>query len=219
MVEPKAKRPAVDWEAMEPDWRAGIKSPNQLAKEYGVSRPAILKHWEKEGVERDLSEKIKAKTDSLVTHATVTPLVTPETKASEKKVIEVTATMLAEKILGQRADVTKARTIVQKLWDMVDAELNHPDELKKLGAMLAAPDEFGNDKLNDMYFAALGLPQQVKNVKLLADSLKVLIELERKVLRLDEQKPAEVNPLAELIRAVSGTALPIAQHVSDDDNE
>lgn len=64
--QPKTKRQAIDWEAMEADWRAGFKSVLQLSKEYGVSRAAILKHWDKEGVERDLSAKINAKSDALV---------------------------------------------------------------------------------------------------------------------------------------------------------
>lgn len=51
---------------------------------------------------------------------------------------------------------------------------------------MQAPDEFGNDKLNEMYMAAIGLPQQIKNVKLLADAIKIMIELERKVLRIDD---------------------------------
>lgn len=127
--------------------------------------------------------------------------------------------MMADKVIGQREDIKRARSMVQRLWELVDAELDHPDELKQLGAMLAAPDEFGNDKLNDMYFAAIGLPQQIKNAKLLADALKVLIELERKVLRLDEQKPTEVNPLADLLRAVSGNALPVVANSGLDDDD
>jgi len=54
-------RKIVDWEAMRPDWMAGVKSVLQLSEEYGVSRAAILKHWGKEGLERDLAGNIKAK--------------------------------------------------------------------------------------------------------------------------------------------------------------
>jgi len=54
-------RKIVDWEAMRPDWMAGIKSVLQLSEEHEVSRAAIIKHWGKQGVERDLAGKIKAK--------------------------------------------------------------------------------------------------------------------------------------------------------------
>lgn len=94
--------------------------------------------------------------------------------------------MIADAVINQRADVRRARATVQRLWSLVDAELDYPAELAKLGAMMQAPDEFGNDKLNEMYMAAISLPQQIKNAKLLADAIKIMIELERKVLRIDD---------------------------------
>jgi len=185
MAEKNAYRPSVDWDAMEPDWRAGVISVKALSEQYGVSRAAILKHWGKAGVERDLSAKIHAKADSLVTQQAVTPEVTQERRVTEKRIIDANATMLADKVLGQRTDVARARATVQRLWAIVDAELDSPEELEQLGKMMRSPDAFGQDRLNDMYLAAVAIPQQVKNVKLLCDSLKTLIELERKVLKLD----------------------------------
>jgi hypothetical protein len=215
----KAKRPPVDWEAVEREYRAGIRSLRDIGGEFGCTETAIRKRAKRDEWERDVSAKVKAKADSLVRKMEVRKEVRSETAISEREQINVSAQMMADRVINQREDIRRARSMVQRLWELVDAELDHPDELKQLGAMLAAPDEFGNDKLNDMYFAAIGLPQQIKNAKLLADALKVLIELERKVLRIDEQKPVEVNPLAELLKAVSGSALPIAKHVDDGDDE
>ena len=56
----------VDYERIEPGWRAGIKSPAQLASEYteatgiSVSRSAIIKHFTELGVPRDLKAKVRA---------------------------------------------------------------------------------------------------------------------------------------------------------------
>lgn len=218
MAEAKgAKRPTVDWEAVEREYRAGLRSLRDIAAEYGCTEGAIRKKAKAQEWERDISVKVAAKVEALVRKQEVRSEVRTANSISEREQINVSAQMMADKVIGQREDIRRARSMVQRLWELVDAELDHPDELKKLGAMLAAPDEFGNDKLNDMYFAAISLPQQIKNAKLLADALKVLIELERKVLRLDDQKTVEANPLADLIRAVSGSALPIARHVEDDD--
>jgi len=184
-VEKPAKR-CIDWEAMEADWRAGVKSVLQLSKEHGVSRAAILKHWDKEGVPRDLAARIEARANSLVTQAAVTREVTPESRVTERNIVEANAAVIADAVINQRADVRRARATVQRLWSLVDAELDYPAELAKLGAMMQAPDEFGNDKLNEMYMAAISLPQQIKNAKLLADAIKIMIELERKVLRIDD---------------------------------
>lgn len=184
-MEKPAKR-CIDWEAMEADWRAGLKSVLQLSKEHGVSRAAILKHWDKEGVPRDLAARIEARANSLVTQAAVTREVTPESRVTERNIVEANAAVIADAVINQRADVRRARATVQRLWSLVDSELDHPAELAKLGVMMHAPDEFGNDKLNEMYMAAISLPQQIKNVKLLADAIKIMIELERKVLRIDD---------------------------------
>jgi len=214
-----AKRPAVDWEGVEREYRAGIRSLRDIATEFGCTEGAIRKKAKAQEWERDLSAKVSAKAESLVRKIEVRKEVRNEAAISERELINTSAQMMADTVINQRDDIKRARSMVQRLWELVDAELNHPEELSQLGNMLRSPDAFGQDKLNDMYFAAISLPQQIKNAKLLADALKVLIELERKVLRLDDQKPVEVNPLAELMRAVSGTALPIAQHVSDDDDE
>lgn len=184
MEKPGKRR--VDWDAMEADWRAGVKPVLQLSKEHGVSRAAILKHWDKEGVQRDLAARIEARANSLVTQAAVTREVTPESRVTERNIVEANAAVIADAVINQRADVKRARATVQRLWALVDAELNHPADLAALGEMMRSPDEQGGDRLHDMYEAAIGLPQQIKNVKLLADAIKIMIELERKVLRIDD---------------------------------
>lgn len=217
--QPKTKRQAIDWEAMEADWRAGFKSVLQLSKEYGVSRAAILKHWDKAGVERDLSAKITAKTEALVTQALVTQQVTQQRKIQEKEIVEANANVCAAVVLAQRSDLADSAELERKLMAELLAMTEKADQFRELGEMMASPDEFGQDRINDTYFGAISNPQRIKSAKLLMDMRKARIETERKVLRLDEQKPAEVNPLAELVRAVSGTALPVVADPSPEDDD
>lgn len=181
----------IDWEGIERDYRAGLKTLRQIAEEFGVSHVAITKRAKRDSWVRDLSAKIQAAVEEKVTKAEVTKKVTKEQRVTENAIVEANAQSIADKVLEQRSDIKRARAIVQKLWDMVEAELDQPGEFRQLGEMMANPDENGIDKLNDMYHAAIGLPQQIKNAKLLADALKVLIELERKVLRIkDDPEPA-----------------------------
>lgn len=181
----KNKRPAVDWEAVEREYRAGFRSLRDIANEFGCTEGAIRKKAKAEGWERDLSAKIQAKAEALVRKEEVRNEVRNSLKETEKEQINASAQMIAERVINQRADIRQARATVQKLWELVNSELDKTEELNRLGELMAAPDENGADKLNDLYFAAIGLPQQIKNVKLLADAIKVLIELERKVLRID----------------------------------
>lgn len=53
-TEKQSSRKSVDWDAIEPDWRAGIKTKKQMSAEYGVSRAAMDKHFGKVGIEREL---------------------------------------------------------------------------------------------------------------------------------------------------------------------
>lgn len=214
MAEVKAKRLPVDWEAVEREYRAGVRSLKDIGAEFNVSDAGIIKRAKKEGWSRSLGAKIKAKAEALVSEREVSAKVSAQTAISERQIVETNATLLADKVINQRQDIQRARSIVQKLWDAVDTELNHPEEFAKIGDMLRSPDEFGADKMNDLYFAALGLPQQVKNVKLLADALKVLIELERKVLRVDdhESKPA-ADSLSDLIAAIGSSAIQVKRNV------
>ena len=189
------KREPVDWDAMEPEWRAGLVSVLQLSRDYGVSRAGIIKHWDKEGVERDLLAKIQARAEALVTHDAVTPKVTPEQRVTERNVVEANAQVVADTILRHRADVKRAIDVVVLLWGLIEAELGSPEQFEHIGEIMSSPDEFGNDKLNDMYKAALSLPQEVKNVKRLVEALKLLVELERKILRI-ESMPDPVEAAA-----------------------
>lgn len=181
----KKKRPAVDWEAMEADWRIGMKSVLQLSNEYGVSRAAIIKHWDKAGVERDLSAKINAKAEALVTQALVTQEVTQQRKVSERQIVEANANVCAQVVLDQRQDLANSAELERKLMAELLVITDQTEAFEQFGEMMREPDEFNQDKKNDFYNGAISHPQRVKSAKLLMDMRKARIETERKVLRLD----------------------------------
>ena len=218
MADAKPKRPPVDWEAVELEYRIGIKTLRQIADEQGVSNPAIVKRAKRDGWERDLSAKIHAKAESLVSKQLVSNAVSKEAVIAERQIVDANAEMMASVIRSHHNLLTRLRGIAMLLMDRLEAELEGTDLFRQLGEMMASPDEFGVDKVGDLYRKVVALPTQTDTAKKLAEMLKTIIELERKVFKIDEQKSADVNPLAEFIRAVSGTALPIAQHVSNDDD-
>lgn len=190
MADAKTKRPAVDWEAVEREYRAGLKTLRQIADEFHVSNPAIVKRAKRDGWERDLSAKIHAKAELLVSKQLVSKEVSKEAANSDRITIDATAKVIADVVLGQRENVQRLTDTVIKLWAEIDAIGDYGEEFHKLGEALRKEDDFGNDKLNDAYQYVIGMPQRVKSIKLLADALKVLIELQRKVLRIDEKPDA-----------------------------
>lgn len=188
---------AIDWEAVEREYRAGLRSLKDIGAEFGVSDAGIIKRAKRDGWVRDRSKKIMAKAEALVSEKEVSTKVSAQTKITERQIVETNALMIAEKVISQREDVKRARSIVQKLFAEVEAECDHKEDFANIGALLADPDANGRDRLNDAYRAAISLPERIKSAKALADALKVLIELERKVLRISDA-PEQVNSTVTL---------------------
>jgi len=139
----------VDWEAMEPDWRAGIKSKKELSNEYGVSRPAIDKHWAKAGVERDLTARIQANADALVARDAVAHPVACATKVVEKEVVEANGMLVANVRIGHRKTIARGHALCQALLQELEDQTFDVVILSQLGEHMRNPDDTGMDKLND----------------------------------------------------------------------
>jgi hypothetical protein len=69
--------------------------------------------------------------------------------------------------------------------------------------MLRAPDEYGTDRLNDAYMKAISLPQRIKGVKELAETLKTLIGLEREAYGLDANAAPDKDALTDLLHRIA----------------
>ena len=177
----------VDYARIEPGWRAGILSPRQLAAQYTeetgdpVSHAAIVNHFKKAGIDRDLAAKIRAKADAMVTQAMVTGKVTPQPAVPERQVIEDNATQIASVRISHRKDIARARSVAANLLTELELQTG-PDAaamLADLGELMRSPDDKGQDKLAEIYQKVISLPVRVKTIKDLGDSMRVLIGLER----------------------------------------
>lgn len=126
----------IDYGRIEPGWRAGLLSVQQLADEYeketgkAVTLTAINKHFKGLGIPRDLSAKIKAKADAMVSAAMVSGMVSvdgSETIPADAKLIEKASTTVANVQLSHRADIKRLRTRAaayeQELDDCADEDL------------------------------------------------------------------------------------------------
>ena len=178
---------APDWEKIELDYRAGIKTLRQIAGENGISHVAINKRAKRDGWTRDLSAKIQSKAEELVTKELVTKTVTTETKMAERQVIEVAAQAVADVRLAHRRDIHRARNLANALLDELEQQTN-PETLallNELGELLRNPDDKGMDKLNDLYHAIIALPERSKTMKVLVESLQKLVDMERTAFGMD----------------------------------
>jgi len=178
MVQPKKAAP--DWERIEADYRAGILSLREIAAAHpGSNHVAIARKAKAAGWTRDLSAKIKAKADELVTKRTVTADVTAKDPVSEREIIDSGAEAIARIRLAHRTDISRSRALAMSLLAELESVTGNIDLFQQLGEMLRSPDDKGIDKLNDLYMKVVSMSGRVSNMKQLSDTLKTLIGLER----------------------------------------
>lgn len=197
-----AAQKRVDYERIEPGWRAGILSPHQLAAAYTaetgdkVSHTAIIKHFKKHGVLRDLKAKIQAKADEIVNRSMVANAVTPETIARDNDLIEDGGKAIAAVRISHRQDINKAKTILMRMFEELEHQtgLENAELLSRLGELMDRSDGETPDKLNEIYQKVISLPSRAKTMKDLGDTLRGLIAVDREAYGLDEKKATITNP-------------------------
>mgnify|MGYP003439563472 CR=1 FL=1 len=194
-----AARKKVDYARIEPAWRAGIKSPDQLAEEYTkitgipVSRQAIVKYFKSKGIDRDLKAKIQAKADAMVAASMVAAKVAEERTATEPDIVEAGAIAVAGVRIAHRADIGKSRSLAMKLLSELQDQTENNDLYQQLAELLIeTPDDKDNEaaqerqrKRLEVFRAAVSLPGRSKIMKEMADTLKTLIGLEREAYGLN----------------------------------
>lgn len=187
---------AIDWETIETDYRAGVKSLRAMATEYGVSHVAIKKRADKDGWVKDLSAKIKAAAEAKVNKAAVNSSVNAERQVTERTVIEANAENQKDIILGHRTDIGRARKLAISLLEELEGASSDPALLSQLGELVQSnlESEVGQklaDKLMDAFHKASSLPGRVGTMKALSETIKNLIALEREAFGIESKTPID----------------------------
>lgn len=184
-------RKQIDWEAVEIQYRAGIRSLKDIGAEFGVSDAAIVKRAKRDSWVRDLKAKILARADAKVSAAVVSAEVSARTKLNEREAIERASDEIVSVRLGQRKDIQRSRSIVMRLFDELELQAGPENAqlLEELGELMRKPDDKGQDKLNDLYQKIISLPGRAKTMKDLGESLRVLVALERQAYGIKDDAP------------------------------
>ena len=182
------KKHPVDWDVVEPHYRAGIRSLKDIGAEYSVSDAAIIKHAKKFQWTRNLKAKIQARAQEKVSAAMVSAEVSARTKITEAVRIDIESNVLSRVQLSHRRDIGRSRNIVMTLLSELEAVCGTENAalLAELGDMMRRPDQHGQDKFNDLYQKLVSLPGRAKTMKDLGDSLKTMIGLEREAFSLND---------------------------------
>lgn len=200
----------IDYDRIEPGWRAGFLSPAQLAENYAketgdtVSRAAIIKHFGKQGIKRDLKAKIAAKADAMVAASKVTGRVSAVTLAKEREIVEANALDVAVVQLAHRKDIARSRSLGMKMLDELEAQTDDISAYANLGELLASSDNVAMEK---MYQRAVSLPSRIDSVKKLAETLRVLVGMEREAMNIGNDNSSGGDTLDEFLASLDGRAV------------
>jgi hypothetical protein len=196
-----SKKPGIDWELVERDYRAGLKTLRQIGSERGVSHVAIQKRAKTYGWTRDLSERIQARARYKVTKSAATraryheSLQTKAARMSDTQVVEQYSDIVAAVDEIQREDVRKAidntRAQLQELATLGDSQFR--SRLEWLGQVMdeSGPTESGGfkaDKVNELYRYVISLAGRIKMSKEIAAAYAVYIPIQRKIFGLDGER-------------------------------
>jgi hypothetical protein len=204
-------RKPVDWEAVQNDYRAGIKSLRMMSSEYGISHVSIKKRADREGWSRDLVARIKVATQAGLQRAMVNSMVNTERQVSDKTLIEVAAATQTSIILEHRRVMGRIRVIFMSLLAELEALTSHKRLFEELGEVMNSPD-LDQDRRNQLYNRIIELPMRIVSMKKLVEILKMLVGLEREAFGIDGRTgvddPANSRISISFVSASGRRALP-----------
>lgn len=192
-----------DWERIEADYRAGVLSLREIAgANPGINHVAIARRAKKEGWTRDLSAKIQAKADELVTREAVTDAVTANSSVSERQIIEANAARIAQVRGEHRADISRMRKLVLDLLAELEAVTGNVGLFEELGEFLRGDGESADTKRAEVYSRAISMASRIDGLKKLADAMKTLIALEREAYGLETTSEGAVIKIEGIRRTI-----------------
>lgn len=179
------------WPTIEADYRAGVKSIRQIAREHGLSETAIRKRARADDWTRDLSAKIQAKADDLVRRAAVRTEVRSANRIPESVVVEANANTVYQVQIAHRRGLTKLADLRDALLVELETKPTPPAAGEK------APEP-------------LTLPTRIDSLKKLAEVDEKIRKGEREAYGIDNVQADEggiVSTLSDAERASRLAAL------------
>ena len=211
----RTPRKVVDWDAIEPHYRAGVRTLQDIGSQFGISHAAILKHANKHQWTRNQAGKVQARADALVAAAQVTAEVTKATAvtkaATQAQVVEVEATVQARIRLAHRAAIGRSRELVANMLAELELQSVSGEQLRSLLAGIADCSEEGAAQAKELAKVlerTLKLGDRAAVLKTLVESLSRLVAAEREAYNIG--KDAELtDPFSEFLRGLQARAVPV----------
>lgn len=182
----------IDWLAVEADYRPGILSNRDIARKHGCTEGGVRKKAKKEGWVKDLSAKIESKADDIVRREAVRA---EYADATEADIIDANANRSAAIQIAQCKEVRGIKGIALRLFEELQDQTENVDEYVKLAEILASNN---SEAMQRRFNKVADFSGRVDNMKKLTETVKTIIELERKVNKIDTDPFSDADKKARI---------------------
>ena len=112
-----------DWELIEREFRTGRFSMTQLEKRHGVHRPTISRRAKKGNWEKDLTERVRERTQQKITKASLSPEAQAAFDNDDDQIVEYAANENAAVVKGHRKNLERWRGIAERYAELLESQL------------------------------------------------------------------------------------------------
>lgn len=112
-----------DWELIEREYRTGRFSLAQLEARHGVNRSNISRRAKKYEWKKDLTERVRERTQEKITRATLPPEAQEAYSQDDEQVVEQAANENAAVVKGHRKNLERWRGIAERYAELLEKQL------------------------------------------------------------------------------------------------
>lgn len=202
-MQPRVLTPLVpslhpgDWAWAQAQYELGKLPVSVISKEIGVSLGRLTAQAQRSGWVKDPLAHARVAAENR-------EIVLAKASIEQGRIERITAIMQSKILVEHRTDIKHARLLAQTLLSELSEITLNVGVFEELGQALRAEDDRGRDRLNDAYRRVLKLPERSATLASLAQTLKVLILLERQAFGIEGllEDPEATRPPAEVTKGL-----------------
>ena len=184
----------VDWKKVEQAYRAGMLSVEEIARQAGITAPAIHKHAKKNGWTRDLTAKVRARSGEKQILAMARLGSSDSPPQTDEEIIEDAALTQIAVVQHHQVAIRDGHRLCVDLFDELRATTTHRGQIED---MIDAED---NALRRYAMLQATSLPKRAETMRSLTQSLRTLVQLERQAFGIADLRK-DVPPGADMTTA------------------
>jgi predicted transcriptional regulator len=188
----------VDWEAVEPLFRAGVRSIREIAKQFCITESAIRQHAKKYGWTRELSDRVRKEVREKLLRSEAAQ---NAAQVSDAQVVEAASLAGFQVVQSHRTDINRLRQLAA---DMITDLTECREKYDKIEEAIC------EDTKDDVTLArrsmmrkAVSLHSRSGILLNLSTAISKMVTLERIAWNLNDTAPSE-NPLEAILGLVDG---------------